>query len=70
MLGTSDMDIIWWVIAQDLSVGLLSPFFGGIADRYGNRIAVFRIAAFLAAFTPLIAVLLASSWFPSGRQWF
>ncbi len=69
VLGTSDMDIIWWVIAQNISVGLLSPFFGGIADRYGNRIAL-RIAAFLAAFTPLIAVLLASSWFPSGRQWF
>lgn len=69
VLGTSDMDIIWWVIAQNISVGLLSPFFGGIADRYGNRVAL-RIAAFLAAFTPLIAVLLASPWFPSGRQWF
>ncbi len=69
MLGTSDLDIIWWVIAQNISVGVFSPVFGGIADRYGNRMAL-RIAAFLAAFTPLIAVLLASPWFPLGRQWF
>ena len=69
MLGTSDLDIIWWVIAQNISFGVLSPIFGGIADRWGNRIAL-RIAAFLAAFTPIIAVLLASPWFPLGREWF
>ncbi len=69
MLGTSEIDIIWWVIAQNISVGILSPVFGMIADRHGNRIAL-RIAAFLAALTPLIAVLLASPWFPLGRQWF
>ncbi len=69
MLGTSDLDIVWWVIAQNISVGVLSPVFGSIADRCGNRLAL-RIAAFLAALTPLIAVLLASPWFPFGRQWF
>lgn len=69
MLGTSEIDIIWWVIAQNISVGILSPVFGMIADRRGNRITL-RIAAFLAALTPLIAVLLASPWFPFGRQWF
>ena len=69
MLGTSEIDIIWWVIAQNISVGFLSPIFGSIADRYGNRITL-RIAAFAAAMTPLIAVLLASSWFPFGRQLF
>ena len=69
MLGTSDIDIIWWVIAQNISVGILSPVFGLIADHHGNRITL-RIAAFLAALTPLIAVLLASPWFPFGRQLF
>ena len=69
MLGTSDLDIVWWVIAQNISVGVLSPVFGSIADRCCNRLAL-RIAAFLAALTPLIAVLLASPWFPFGRQWF
>ena len=69
LLGTSDIDIIWWVIAQNISVGILSPVFGMIADRRGNRIAL-RIAAFLAALTPLIAVVLASPWFPFGRQLF
>ena len=69
MLGTSDLDIIWWVIAQNISVGVLSPIFGSIADRWGNRIAL-RIAAFLATLTPIIAVLLASPWFPFGREWF
>lgn len=69
MLGTSDVDIIWWVIAQNISVGVLSPIFGSIADRFGNRVTL-RIAAFLAALTPLIAVLLASPWFPFGRDWF
>jgi MFS family permease len=69
MLGTSEIDIIWWVIAQNISVGILSPVFGMIADRRGNRIAL-RIAAFLAALTPLIAVVLASPWFPFGRELF
>ena len=69
VLGSSDTDLIWWVIAQNISVGLLSPVVGWIADNYGNRFAL-RVSAFLAAFTPLIAVLLSEPWFPLGRDWF
>lgn len=67
--NSSDIDMVWWVIAQNLSLGVLSPIFGMIADRRGNRLAL-RIAAFLAALTPLIAVTVSTPGFPFGRELF
>ncbi|MCA9090728.1 MAG: MFS transporter [Planctomycetaceae bacterium] len=68
-LGSTHGDLIWWVIAQNISVGVLSPIVGRLADRFGNRLAL-RVAAFLSALTPAIAVILASPHFPLGRGWF
>ncbi|MCA9030384.1 MAG: MFS transporter [Planctomycetaceae bacterium] len=68
-LGSEPIDLIWWVIAQNISVGILSPLLGKLADNYGNRLAL-RWSAFVAAITPLIAVMLASEVLPNGRQWF
>ncbi|MFO1096021.1 MAG: MFS transporter [Planctomycetaceae bacterium] len=58
-LGATNADLLPWVVAQNLSLGVFSPLLGRIADRRGNRLAV-RIAVFLSAFTPLVALWLAS----------
>ena len=39
-LGSTHGDLIWWVIAQNISVGVLSPIVGRLADRFGNRLAL------------------------------
>lgn len=58
-LGATNADLLPWVVAQNLSLGVFSPLLGRVADRRGNRLAV-RIAVFLSALTPLVALWLAS----------
>jgi len=68
-LGTTNVDLIGWVVAQNIAVGVASPVLGMIADRRGNRLAV-RIAVLASACTPLVAVLLASPLVADGRRWY
>ncbi|REJ87447.1 MAG: MFS transporter [Planctomycetota bacterium] len=68
-LGTTNEDLIYWVVAQNLSVGVFSPLIGRIADRNGNRLAV-RIAVFVASLTPLSALVLAAFDPETGRRWY
>ncbi|QDU41331.1 Major Facilitator Superfamily protein [Maioricimonas rarisocia] len=68
-LGSSLQDLIYWVVAQNISVGIYSPLLGMVADRRGNRLAV-RIAVFATALTPLAAILLASPLVEDGRRWY
>lgn len=50
-------DLMFWVVAQTLSVGTASVFMGPMADRYGNRLTL-RVITFCAACVPCIALLL------------
>jgi len=67
MIGTNNNDLIYWVIVQNISVGLYSPLFGFIADRFGNRLAI-RISTFAAATPPIVALLFASGIIPNAKE--
>jgi hypothetical protein len=68
-LNTRDVDMAWWVIAQNLGVGVLSLISGIIADRHGNRL-VMRLQIFAAAAVPLLALLLAGPFAQIGARWY
>ena len=68
-IGTTPADLIVWIVVQNISVGLYSPLFGMLADRYGNRLAI-RVEVFAAALTPLSALLFASGWIPNAQNWY
>jgi MFS family permease len=68
-IGTTNEDLIIWVIAQNISFGLYSPLIGAAADRWGFRVTI-RVALFLSALTPLTAILFAEGIFPGGREWY
>jgi MFS family permease len=68
-LGSTAEDLVWWVIAQNLSVGVFSLLIGQIADRFGNRLAL-RLSAALAACTPIIAISFTTRWNPLGPEWY
>jgi hypothetical protein len=68
-LGATNADLLPWVVAQNLSLGVFSPLLGRVADRRGNRLAV-RIAVFLSALTPLVALWLASRQGTDSRTWY
>lgn len=66
-LGADNDDLIVWVIAQNISVGLYSPLLGEIADRFGNRLAI-RLGLFAVAFAPILAILLAHDVLPGAGE--
>lgn len=68
-IGTDESDLIFWVIVQNISVGLYSPGLGKIADNYGNRLAI-RVGVIAVAFTPVIAVLFASGLIENAKDWY
>lgn len=68
-LGTSDVDMVSWVIAQNLGVGVFSPLAGMMADAYGNRL-VMRYEILLASLTPLLALFLASPLIENGARFY
>jgi len=68
-IGTSSEDLIYWVIAQNISVGFYSPILGRIADQFGNRLAI-RIGLFVVSFTPILALMFASGFIPNPADWY
>lgn len=66
-LGSQDVDMAWWVIAQNAGVGMISLVSGFLADRYGNRL-VMRLQIFASAGIPLLAILLAGPLAAIGRH--
>jgi MFS family permease len=68
-LGSRDVDMAWWVIAQNAGVGVLSLVSGTIADRYGNRLAM-RIQIFASALIPLLALVMAGPLAYLGAGWY
>jgi len=59
-IQASGSDLMMWVAAQNITVGLYSLVAGYIADRFGNRL-VLRGQLLVGAATPLIALSLAST---------
>jgi hypothetical protein len=68
-LPSGGVELMVWVIAQNAGTALFSLVAGMIADNFGYRLVV-RIEAFLAAATPLLAILLASGWFADGMRYY
>ena len=68
-LGSRDVDMASWVIAQNAGVGVMSFLSGTIADRYGNRLAM-RLQIFASAAVPLLALLMAGPWSTIGKTSF
>ncbi|MBX3439196.1 MAG: MFS transporter [Planctomycetaceae bacterium] len=68
-LNAPEVDMVGWVVAQNIGVGLFSPLTGTLADRYGNRLAL-RCCIFCAALAPLLAILMAGPLAWLGARWF
>ena len=60
-LSRDPSDLTWWVIVQNVGVGLFSLGFGRLADRCGYRLTV-RIQMFAVSLIPIVALLLANRW--------
>lgn len=69
VIGTTTDDLFFWVIAQNISVGVYSPVLGRVADRFGNRLAI-RIAVLTVSVTPVIAILFAKGVIPNPADWY
>lgn len=68
-VGCDAGDLIYWVIAQNISVGIYSPLLGRIADQWGNRLAI-RCGMFVVCLTPLLAIAFARDWVPHPERWY
>ena len=68
-MGTDNSDLIYWVVMQNISAGLMSFVLGMIADRYGNRLAI-RLSVLTVSMTPLVAVCFANGLIPNPRDWY
>ncbi len=68
-LGSTQEDLLGWLIAQNAGMGIFSLMTGSLADRFGNRLSL-RVCMFLAATAPLIALGLANGLIPGGRNWY
>lgn len=61
--------LMLWVIAQNVAVGVFSFVSGKLADRFGNRLSL-RLQVFGTALVPLLAVLFTSGIDGLGPQHF
>ena len=52
----AEYSIVFWLVAQNASVGLGSPIAGSIADRFGNRLALWGMLV-LSALPPTVGLL-------------
>ena len=58
-------NLLWWLIAQNIGVGIFGIPAGRLADVCGNRL-VLRIALVLVAGAPLLALGLTQDWIATG----
>ena len=68
-LNAGSFDLMIWVIAQNISVGIFSSLSGMLADRKGNRLTL-RIIIFAASLAPLWAIFLTKTDVEFARKWF
>lgn len=68
-LGMSGGDLAWFVVTQNVALGLVSLVTGPLADRRGNRAAL-RLLIVSTAVTPLLAVGLVHAPVAAGRAWY
>jgi len=68
-IQASGSDLMIWVAAQNVTVGIYSLVAGYIADRFGNRL-VLRGQLFVGAATPLVALALATEAGEAGSSWY
>jgi MFS family permease len=57
MLGLGGVHLVYWIIAQSASVGILSVLVGPLADRRGNRLTM-QLLIVASAIAPAFAILL------------
>ncbi|HTN76796.1 MAG TPA: MFS transporter, partial [Pirellulaceae bacterium] len=60
--------LIWWLIMQNIGMGLFSFLAGPLADRYGNRL-VLRLSMLGLCSAPILAVILAG-WGEAAGTWY
>ena len=69
-LGLGGVHLMYWVVVQNVTVGLSSLLVGPLADRRGTRLTL-RTLIFLLGFAPVVAVIVAT-WggsFGAGTYW-
>src|SRR5690606_31396122 len=65
-LGMSLEQLLWWLILQNLGMGVFSFILGPIADRYGNRLLLKLLMLGLCGAPALSLVL---SWYGQDAPW-
>jgi MFS family permease len=68
-LDVAGSDLVIFLIAQNIGVGIFGIVLGTLADRFGNRLSL-RVALATCSLTPLLAVAFATGLLPGGREWF
>ncbi len=65
-LGMSLEQLLWWLILQNVGMGVFSFILGPIADRYGNRLLLKLLMLGLCG-APALSLLL--SWYGQHMPW-
>lgn len=68
-LGMRGGDLAWFVVTQNLALGLVSLVTGPLADRRGNRAAL-RLLIIATAVTPVLAIGLVHLDAALARRWY
>jgi len=68
-LGLPAINMLSWVIAQNVSVGLFSVVAGNISDRYGTLLSL-RLLILCGAMSPLMALAMAAAGPETAHYWY
>jgi hypothetical protein len=69
VLGLRGVNLMIWVVVQNISVGFFGLLLGWIVHHYGERLAL-RLTIFCGALAPLTALVLERLGRPLGAEWF